>query len=661
MKWVQLIDYEVAGRDFYRHCFVIEIKQEILEEIAEKQNMVLYNWMKKSPDYFKKNNKKQFENFRTSHIQQICMYFFEEQLNFQDFIVNGAIESMEFLHEPLKRDRMWKSWLRTNHSLILKNISPRKINPNKLIGLGEVNHYLGCSLAFFLGFSNLIMSFLLLLGIFGGISWLITFTTWTQKNLILMIFSFILSFIMILILKLWERRENELEFLWNTHKISKNQRTQKNHRGEKVIDPLSQNISERPRFTTAQRRLITDPVMAIVGVIIVLINFLIFPYLNEVITSKETTKQITEFQVLVYTNLVGAANAIFNIIFGAIFQQIMTILVTFENHKLLSNELMSFVPKIFIFQFLMSFFNLFYYAFYLKDFQILRNNFISLYVTDSLVSITLSYVLPIISFWWTRRNLMAQLIPIRKERKQNYFIEKGWNSKTQLSKEQQKEIIDFEKNLQLWEQIELDSLKSSPPEMSSIWINELIHFGYLAFFGIIFPIAPLIGVFINYIDAYLALYMFANVSQRARIILMKDSGIYNDLLKIIIYSSLAVNGGLFAFYSRVDLGFLNLKKFSNEFAYLLIFEHILFAINILVSRVLSGLPNWVAKELSDRAIKDRINKELSTEQIKIDETPQSGIFDIKTIQKLASYITDDGLKQTKRTEDLSFSKTIDFD
>ena len=148
--------------------------------------------------------------------------------------------------------------------------------------------------------------------------------------------------------------------------------------------------------------------------------------------------------------------------------------------------------------------------------------------------------------------------------------------------------------------------------MNSIWINQLSHYGFLAFFGIIFPMASLMGFIIIIIDSYMLFYLLTYGAYRETIIEMKNTKIYNDLLQFLTYSSLIVNGALFAFKSKSYFGFLNLNNPYDELLFLLIFEHTLFGVNIILSLVLKDIPCWVQQTLHNRKIKSKLYNNSNT-------------------------------------------------
>jgi hypothetical protein len=81
----------------------------------------------------------------------------------------------------------------------------------------------------------------------------------------------------------------------------------------------------------------------------------------------------------------GVGNGIVIVVFTEIYKKACYFVVDMENHKFESRYESSFIFKKSFFDFVLSYINLAYYAFYMQDFHTLANNFITIIITKNLV------------------------------------------------------------------------------------------------------------------------------------------------------------------------------------------------------------------------------------------------------------------------------------
>ncbi len=82
---------------------------------------------------------------------------------------------------------------------------------------------------------------------------------------------------------------------------------------------------------------------------------------------------------------VGIANGVIIFIFTEIYKNACIKAVELENHKFESSFENSYIFKRSFFEFILSYVNLGYYAFYLRDFKLLSRNFITIIITKNLL------------------------------------------------------------------------------------------------------------------------------------------------------------------------------------------------------------------------------------------------------------------------------------
>ena len=615
VKWIELSDFKVRGRNYYKHCFLLGIQENSLDQLADFLNLKVYNRKKETAEFFMSGKANEYENFRMSHLQKMLLFLVNKEFDLEDLTRKGIIENHGFLHEvPLARQVRY-SWEHGQFKLLQNNISFNRTDVSLLKPLGRINYYLGSDVAFYLGFTNTYSSWLLLMSFFGIITTVMSVVEGKGDNFLLPILALIISLIVTLAEQFWCRRQNELSFLWDAHALSENEIQRKKHRGRFVINSITRKIRKKSKWSTIQRRCVTEIPVGLLGLLFIISNFILFFKLNKNNNLLKDNGKITEMEYTLWAMAYGAGNGVSISVLYVIYKQVVNSVMEWENHRFESTTVNSRIPKLFLFYFSMNYINLFFYAFYLQDFKMLQSNFISLFLTRSVSNISISYLLPLILFWFKRRYIFKNYLKSRALRKE-FFLKDSYSEDTNyssLSKALKEELLDHEKNLYLWEQMEESMARPAPPDMTVIWMNQLLQFGFIAFFGIVFPIVPLLGFFFNLLDSYLMTFVFTKICWRRQVFPLKDAGIWNYLLKVMTYSSLLVNSALFATTSK---GFKNLLKVDSSYlllVYLIAFEHCVLFLKILLNLIINEIPFWVRKALIKRNLKQNLYEQSRNE------------------------------------------------
>jgi hypothetical protein len=532
------------------------------------------------------------------------------------------------------------SWRKEKYRAILDNLKPTSTDLSSLNPFNALNFYHGSEVALYMGFNSVYTSWLLLMGLFGALFVILQFGySLEYDNKFLPIYAAIVSIIITLAQQFWERRQNEFSFLWNTIDYKDNEQVQNNFIGNFSIDRLKRIIIVENRWPAHSRRYLTDVLMAILGVGLIIANFVMFFFINQKISKKLTNNEITANEAFYLSLLSGAGNGSLVFILDKVFRYLATSIVNWENHKYKSDQIMSKVPKLFFFNFAMNYINLFFYAFYLQDFLVLQSNFISMFITKNLLHFGLMNLMPWSLYIINKFMLMRRYKYVRSQRKKaflnNLRLNVGENiTYDKLDKTHQEEVLRMEGELLLWEAVEVSIIQPSPLPMEDIWLNYMLQFGFIAFFSITFPLAPLIGFLFNILDMNFVFYSFSRVFKRQTIIELDSIGVWNKIINGITIVSLIVNIALFAWCSD---GFEKLVGIHVNKYYLLlalvIYEHIVFIIKFISSILIKSKPLWLENQLKHRKIKGQMYKE-SANQKKLTEKKISDFFKNKKDKKL---------------------------
>jgi hypothetical protein len=610
VKWIELEDYQVPRRGFYRHCFLIGLNEEGLDEIADIQNLKVYNHTKNMPDYFELNKKLHYERFRDSQLQNMLFFLLEREFDIEYFQENGIIESHFFLHQSPYNNSIPSEFWKNNIKLVGDNLLPKSSRRDLLNGMGMINHYFGPNIGLYLGFNNLYTSWLIFLSIIGIITFVLIYVLakgdFDYEGL--PVYGVIIIVVVTFVDEFWKRRESELVYLWDLRAYSMNEPQRKEHKGRFIIDPVSREIRKKSALSTSQRRLITEIPVILLGLFFIIGNYVLFYFLNKNIAEKKKNKEITINEAKYLGYLIGAGNGVSISILNMIYQAVVKGVISWENHRYESTLKGSRIPKLFLFNFCMHYINLFFYAFYLQDFTVLRSNFISLFITRAFSNILLTYGLPL-TLYWFKKTLLRKKLAERWHKRKSAFLKQNVVSGKwfyDLPKLIQTETKEYERELYLWYQTEHELIRPVPFDMTLIWMNQILQFGLLVFFGVVFPLAPLIGLVYNLLDSYLLCFCASKINKRPKIIMLPNAGIWTYMITLMTFMALVINTSLFAFVSH---GFRDLVDANGDYQLLLLLiisEHVVLGVKILLGFVISDIPKWVTLAIKNRKTKKRM-------------------------------------------------------
>lgn len=610
VKWVELEDYSVAKRGFFRHCYLVGLNESGIDEIANILNLKVYNHGKEMPDYFDISHRSRFEQFRDSQLQTMLLFMLEREFDIEYFEENGIVESHFFLHESPKNLAIPSEYYGNHMRLVVDNLLPKSSKKSLLNGMGTINHYLGPDTGLYLGFNNLYTSWLIFLSIVGVVTSILIYTLargdFDYEGL--PVYGVIIILVVTFVDQFWKRRESELVYLWDLRAYSMNEPQRKEHKGKFIIDRISREIRKKNPLSTSQRRLITEIPVILLGLFFIIGNYVLFYFLNKNMTEKKNSGAISKDDAKFYGMIIGGCNGVSISVLNQIYQAVVNAIISWENHRYESTLKGSLIPKIFLFNFCMHYINLFFYAFYLQDFLVLRSNFISLFITRAVSNLSITYGLPLFLYWFKKKMLRKKLEQKWKSRKNAFLRRNAISDKWfyDVSPLIQGELKDYERELYLWFQIEEALARPAPFDMNLIWMNQLLQFGLLVFFGLVYPLAPVVGLVYNLLDSYLLSFCASKVNRRPKIIILPNAGIWTYMITLMTFIALVINTSLFAFVSH---GFRDLVDVNGDYNLLLLLvlsEHVVLALKVLLSFVISDVPGWVSTAIKNRKTKKRM-------------------------------------------------------
>lgn len=126
----------------------------------------------------------------------------------------------------------------------------------------------------------------------------------------------------------------------------------------------------------------TETPLIIFGALLVVATFVAFTNANDWVstTYKNDSTKKTLFKVLI-----GTVNGALIFVLTTVYNWLCSMVCNYENHRTEVKFWHSFVFKRVFFDFFISYTNLFYYAFWQRDFETLASNFITIILTQTLI------------------------------------------------------------------------------------------------------------------------------------------------------------------------------------------------------------------------------------------------------------------------------------
>ena len=625
--------------NYYRFYFIIKLKKRCHYQMADKLNLKLYNRDKGYITQFILEEASNFEPLRSFDIHKILFTVLNEEFSLSYYQKKGIIENHMPLHFFKNRGAIKKLWKKQKYTTLFNNLKS-KSSSKDLLPYNAIAFYYGCDIGFYLSFNAVYSSYLILLSIIGLGFYVCVFTihsfdglTSRLNNFLVPIYVAFISIWVTVAYELWTQREKELSFVWGTMDFKEKAITRPEYDGDYIIDQITKDIRIQDSFPTKYRRWITNIPLLVIGVGLILANFVFFSFLTNEI---KNLSNITNFTRSLYLSTAGVANGFIIFIFALIYNMLCICAVRWENHRFENTRESSLVLKTFTFDFVLNYINLFYYAFVLKDFNILSTNFVSVVLTKNIIFNLKTNIIPWLIYLIKKRMLIKKWVAYLPELKTKLYTQekleeylKQENEGDEVDNEKdveifnsldsvsQKKILKIEKKIILQEQIERTMIMAQITDLRLVWTNYAIQFGYISFFSLAFPLAPFIGLILNIFDLFFSYFALTDHIKRKFSLERGDIGIWKYVFMLMSFGSLLSNLGVMTFSPQGLREFINIIGFKQEdvssdrvIIIIAVAEHIIFFIKFLLAISIKDMPGWIQEELIQRSNKEK--KELET-------------------------------------------------
>ena len=212
---------------------------------------------------------------------------------------------------------------------------------------------------------------------------------------------------------------------------------------------------------------------------------------------KGTANDATTNAVPLYWKyLPGVINSILIIIFGKIYVWLSGKLVQSENHRYVSGFENSMINKIYMFQFINTYISNFVAIAYNQNFVALQTNLFIVMVFKQVVINTIEY--------------LQDSYTIGKKLRQ---VDELFQPKIEEAKLAQDDVLVADLNMHMEIEKQLN-MKPAPKSLVFYYNEAVIQLGFIAFFAVAFPFAPLFSFLTNLLEIKIKLNQIAKLGRR---------------------------------------------------------------------------------------------------------------------------------------------------
>ncbi|KAL3318947.1 hypothetical protein Ciccas_002387 [Cichlidogyrus casuarinus] len=503
----------------------------------------------------------------------------------------GVIKSIFPLHDMVEMRLLSRSWI-NSASIISQPID-------------KVERYFGVRVALYFAWLGHYTKALLVFSIFT----LLSYVYFNKKNNFNAHYTLTAVFNILwcmMYLEHWRRTSTDYAYRWGTldSPPSLLEEPRPNFTGDLAPCPITKRMV--PHYPAYKRKLILLIISSPVTLICIIGVIVMTYFLMEL--QQWTDKWIEdEYQNKRYTWMSYGPkilHAICIMIADAIYKAIAVRLTELENHRLEDTHRNFLIGKLILFQFVNSFYLLFFTAFVTQDMKLLKQQ--------------LSTILIVRQF---TGNFKEVFLPIGQTRLKQFYLSMRYESlKAAGSVDQDSDNSDIDDPDQKVTNRKSDASpvpfrnrafsidgRISQPEQEAIlpqyddscedYLEMFIQFGYVSMFSCAFPFASVLAFLNNVLEIRADAYKLTTAYKRPIAMPASGIGVWQTALEIVSYIAVATNIGLLYVSGTLDR-YLPSVSDTNQILLLVFFEHIVFAIRYMIGQLIPDTPAFIENEVA---------------------------------------------------------------
>ncbi|CAD8119184.1 unnamed protein product [Paramecium sonneborni] len=566
------------------HYYVLKLPPDSIYNLADLYQISCYNFQTKYICQFNYNKRGFFEFPKDLQVQMLILNTLNDEFDVDKFVLEKLIISHYPLEDIQKCEKITQFWDEQQNNCIRDSIR-YETQQIALRPLHAVASYFGPVVAWYIALNVQIIGWLLIPSVFGAALGIYIIITKEVNSSIVPFYALLMTLWSTLFMEKWKNRESELKFCWDMHKFRQTQPQRVMYTGQYIINEATNKIQIYDYFTTFKRRLIAEGPVILIGIAIIVVSFYAFNlWLQE-------WKGHSIMPIVI-----NSLNGVSMTVFCDLYKRLCTSLVTWENHMYESEQEYSYILKVFLFEFLISYVSVVYVAIFENDASQLSVSVASIIITRGVISNVKSNFLPYILFKQEKRILNSKFTEFKSlyitrsaDKKQ---VPKICNQNFSTDK------LSSEIQLSFLQELEVGRIKQPQKVLYDEYTSIAIQFGYTTMFAPTFPAAPLFFMINCYINLRWSIYNYQHILKRERAQAADSIGIWLQIFEIMNYCA--------TFMNCIVIGTVNKEQFKgiigNQNAlvsafFLAAIEHILLLIKYILDVSIPDCPYWVEKEL----------------------------------------------------------------
>ena len=126
-----------------KRIHLIRVGKKLIRIIADKLELCLFNKTYKILETFDVKKEKEFERFRSAHVQAVIQYLLNKEFDISNFVETGLIIDHFPIHNFIERDDIWDYWKKRSRDFLVASMFFKPSNPATLRPLTAISHYFG--------------------------------------------------------------------------------------------------------------------------------------------------------------------------------------------------------------------------------------------------------------------------------------------------------------------------------------------------------------------------------------------------------------------------------------------------------------------------------------------------------------------------------------
>ncbi|CAD8094475.1 unnamed protein product [Paramecium sonneborni] len=566
------------------HYYVLKLPPDSIYRLADLYEISCYNFQTKYICQFNYQKSRFFEFPKDLQVQMLILKTLNDEFDVDKFVLEQLIISHFPLEDKQKCEKITQFWDEQQNNCIRDSLR-YETQQIALRPLHAISSYFGPVIAWYIALNVQIIGWLIIPSLFGAALGIYIIIIQQVNSSIVPFYALLMTLWSTLFMEKWKNRESELKFCWDMHKFKQTEPQRVMYTGQYIINEANHKIQIYDYFTTFKRRLIAEGPVIFIGIAIIVLSFYAF------------NLWLKEYQNdSIMPIVINSLNGVSMTVFCDLYKRLCKSLVTWENHMYETEQEYSYILKVFLFEFLISYVSVVYVAIFESDANSLSVSVASIIITRGVISNVKSNLLPFAIFKLEKRSLSKLFSQFKllftKRIQEKQSVPKICNQIFSSEK------LTYDQQLLFLQELEISRIKGPQKILYDEYTSIAIQFGYTTMFAPTFPAAPLFFMINCYINLRSSIYNYQHILKRERAQAADSIGIWLQIFEILNYCA--------TFMNCIVIGTVNKEQFKgiigNQDAlysafFLAAIEHILLLIKYILDVSIPDCPYWVEKEL----------------------------------------------------------------